>query len=118
MSKQYSVTAVLLLFLATFAEAAIHDKDTVDGYDCAGDMTTSNCFGPTPTSTGPTMTACVASSANNQKCRDCMVAYDIWGQEQNYRTCNYVGRSAACDCTPVGSSHCTGNTASTCTYSL
>jgi hypothetical protein len=117
MSKRHFVTALLLAFLATFAEAAIHDKNPVGGYDCASDMTTDNCFGPTPTgSNGPTVTACIAFNANNQKCRDCMPGFDSRGEELGYNTCNYVRYNAACDCKPSGGSRCTSNTTSSCSY--
>jgi len=116
MSISRVVWVMILLMAASVAHGAIYQKDPVPGYDCAGDMTTANCFGPTATAGGTTATACVASGANRQRCRDCMTAYDIWGVELSYSTCNYVARRAACDCTPSGSSHCTGNTSSTCTY--
>ena len=115
MSQRLCIAALLLIVAASSVEASIQRLDPVDGYDCAGAMTTDNCFGPTVTgSTGPVATSCVAMKG--QKCRDCMQAYDIWGQEQPYKTCNYVRRNAACDCTPAGSSQCTASTASTCTY--
>ena len=99
MRKLYlCLTGALLLFIATAAEAAIQRLDPVDGYDCASDMSTNNCFGPTATPGGLYITACKAEGRQNQRCRDCMEAYDSSGESMGYNTCNYVRRDAACSC--------------------
>lgn len=117
MSKRFCLVLLLAYLAAGPANASIRRLNPIDGYDCAGEMNTDSCFGPTATgSTGPVATSCVAFAHNGQRCRDCMQAYDIWGQEQPHKTCNYVLRNAACDCRPAGSSQCTSKTESTCTY--
>jgi len=109
-----ALTVIVVVLAAAPAQATIFQKTTYDGYDCAGDMTTTNCFGPTIS--GPTATACTAAGRNNQRCRDCMEAYNSAGEPMGYNTCNYVRRSASCDCYPSGRPDCVTNVASTCTY--
>ncbi len=121
-SKMSLLLAIsLLLAAAAPARGAIYYRETIDGYDCAGDMTTENCFS-TPTGTkwsGPTTTACSAKGRDGQRCRRCAPSYDPDGNPREYNTCNFVPESAACDCTFASgeTKKCSGNTASACEYS-
>lgn len=101
------------------AAASVQYPDDVDGYDCAGDMSTDNCFSsPTGTAwSGPVTTQCVAKGSSGQRCKNCQEHFTTRGQPSGYNICAFVARNAACDCTPVGEYKCTGNTSSTCTYS-
>lgn len=117
----FSCVFVLLILVANRAEAVIQQLDPIDGYDCAGGMTTTNCF-TSPTGTGwsgPATTACYAQGRNAQRCKSCEEDYYPNGQPTGYSVCKFVPRDAACDCTFTGpnSRKCTGNTASVCQYS-
>ncbi len=108
------LTGALFFFLASPMYAVVYEKDTVEGYDCAGDMTTTGCFGPT--ATGPWATECKAQGRNNQRCRDCMEAFNTSGQSMGYKACNYVRYDAACDCYPSGRPDCITNIVTKCNY--
>ncbi len=98
------------------AEAGIYTVNPVDGYDCAGDMSTADCFsGPTGTAfNGPTPTACTAEKSRNQACRECAPAYDDQGQWKGYAVCAYVPWSSACTCENARTANCADK--GTCTY--
>jgi len=105
---------VFVLFIAASAHAAIYQKDPVDGYTCADNMTTGGCFSdPTMTAYGPSILTCKASSTRNQRCRDCIEYIDKNGQPQGYLICGYVPYSSGCECTWKNSA-CQPN--GTCSY--
>jgi hypothetical protein len=113
------VCVAMLMLAAGSAQAAIYYPQEVSGYDCAGNMSTTNCFSsPTPTGwTNPTTMVCEAKGSRNQRCRNCLPKYGLDGQPLGYNTCAYVADNAACDCKPAGEIRCTGNTWSSCSYS-
>lgn len=110
----------LFVMVADHGQAVVHQLDPVDGYDCAGGMSTSNCFS-SPTATGwsgPVTMACEARGSRNQRCRDCVPDHGLDGQPLGHNVCAFVARNAACDCAPAGQPRCTGNTWSSCSYSV
>ena len=109
----------LFVIVVDPAEAMIQQYDPISGYDCAGDMTTTNCFSP-PTGTsfsGPATTACYAKGRDHQRCRNCEPDYYPNGQPTGYNVCKYVPQHAACECEYMDGKKCRGNTPSVCQYS-
>lgn len=115
MRKLYlCLAAALAFFLTTPMEADIRRLNAVDGYDCAADMSTADCFGPAATSSALYVTDCKAEGRQNQRCRACMDAYNSDGEPMGFKTCNYVRRDGACSCEPY-EQNCT-STRGRCNY--
>lgn len=70
--------------------------------DCSG----TGVSGPT----GPTATECIAFGppADNQRCRECVEAYDDYGRPKGYKVCAYVAYNAACSCDRPRTPTCAG----------
>jgi len=94
-----TAVALLVLTWGLSSQAAIYQKDPVDGYTCADNMTTDGCFkDPTVTTfSGPDPVACVAIGPN-QRCRDCVDYYLPNGQPSGTQVCGYVKASESCSC--------------------
>lgn len=89
-------TTVCLVLIATPARAAIFEKDTVDGYDCAESMDTSGCFTYDGTTTGTYGTKDV-KTCTKSSCWFC------WNDYRMNRTlCASTKSEARCYCKDDG----------------
>lgn len=102
-----TLAVLATLFLSVPAHASItsgpyqNDPPCPD-LDCSG----TGVSGPY---NGPTATECVAYSyVTNQRCRECLDAYDSQGQPKGYKICAYVAYNAQCSCNRPNTPNCAG----------
>ena len=94
-------TVFFLVFLATFtpltARADVNNSDPIEGYDCAGSMTTSDCFSyDDPDATGSFGTKDVKS------CTKALCWFCDWQPRQNRSMCGQTKEEAKCYCNDTG----------------
>lgn len=111
----------LAVTFALSAQAAV-EPAVLDPYDsgCVENGSTAGCFGysnPTGTAySGPTATKCVAYGKQNQRCRECVRAYDDSGNYAGYSVCAYVSWASSCGCNKPLTASCTGY--GSCNYTI
>lgn len=97
--------ATLLLTVPVFAgisSGPYQNDPPCPDLDCSG----TGVSGP---HSGPTATECVAIAyISNERCRECLDAYDDQGQPKGYKICAYVAYNAACSCTNPRTPRCGG----------
>jgi hypothetical protein len=116
-----SMLACLTVIYCMSAGAAVQPSvlNTTDS-GCVVDGSTSGCFSySSPTGTaysGPTATKCIAYGKQNQRCRECVRAYDDNGNYAGYSVCAYVSWAASCGCKNALTASCSGY--GTCNYTI